>query len=278
MINHILVKHNLAILFLGLLLSFPVNAWLIHADFESGSVGTKAEGSPDSFSFAAGDTKYVDTPTFSGKQAASVYIEEGQTGFGTWGGGISFPEALGEGDEIWFQVSVFYPAGWDFSCGGCTEGMKFMRVHTQSSGGANEGYLSTLIKGDTTSGYISVNTEVVSSGFDFSRGLGSNITRDRWHTFEMYIKFSSDPNIGRYRVWQNGALINDQGVATLRSSSSTSNLVYVYTYWNSGAPKTQTSYIDNIIITDTTPKLKDRNGYPFIGVVAPLNPSSVHIE
>ncbi len=270
---------KLKILFLALSLSFslPCFAWKIHADFESGAVGTKAEGE-DAFSSVAGDSKYVLSPKYSGNQAASVTIEEGQTGYGKWGGGITFPADLGEGDEIWFQVHVFYPHGWDFSCGGCTEGMKFMRINTKSSSGSNEGYHTILIKGDATTGLISVNTEVVSDGFSYSRGLGTNITRNQWHTFEMYIKFSSDPSLGKYRVWQNGTLINEQTVATLRTSQSTSGLVYIYTYWNNGAPKTQTSYIDDIIITNTTPELKDANGYPFIGVIAPKHPPQVQIN
>ena len=76
-------------------------------------------------------------------------------------GSFNFPTELKEGDQVWFRVNVYYPTGWDFDCSGCTEGMKFMRIHTRSSSGANEGYVHTYIQGeDGIPGQLVAGTEV----------------------------------------------------------------------------------------------------------------------
>ncbi len=96
-------------------LSSPVFAWVLSAGFEGGTLGTKAESpNPDAFMTVAGDSQYVDLPVLTGSQAGSVSIEQGETAFGLWGGGFTFPTLLREGDEIWFRVNVYYPEGWDF--------------------------------------------------------------------------------------------------------------------------------------------------------------------
>lgn len=263
-------------------------AWTIKADFEDGVIGTKAESPTDGFHDTAGHSRIVGSPVLSGHQAASVTATKGKTGFGVWGGGFNFPTPLHEGDEIWYRVNTYYPSGWDFSCGGCTEGMKFMRIHTRSATRQNEGYIHTFIKSDDSNGnninlgHIKPSTEVNDPYFTFVKPLGPEITRDRWHTFEMYVKFSSNkttPN-GIYRVWMDGDLIYENThYPTLVSPTSDSNKAYLYTYWNNGAPKTQTSYVDDVIITNEVPGRKDAAGNPYIGVgpsiyIAPPNPPS----
>ena len=71
---------------------------------------------------------------------------------------------LGEGDELWVRVYVYYPSGFTFRCG-CTQGMKFLRIHTRSSSGNNEGYHSILVKGGETGGLYHISTEVMGNEF-----------------------------------------------------------------------------------------------------------------
>lgn len=266
------------ILFLfSFLFSISAYAWEIKADFESGSIGNTASGTvtpiakADAFHSAADDSKYVASPVLSGNQAGSVTIKKGENGFGKWGGAFNFPSTLKQGDSVWFRVNVYYPNGWSFDCGGCTLGMKFMRVH------AGEGYQTILINGGTSGGKISVTSEINANEFeknnagpdwrnDQRRNLGFDAPREQWITYEMQIKFHSVAGQGIYRVWQNGSLIfEDLKTATLATPTSTSKFVYLYTYWNNGAPKTQTSYVDDITITNVTPATKDNKGNPFIG-------------
>jgi len=266
-------------------LSSPAFAWVISAGFEGGVLGTRAQSpNPDAFLDNAGDSTYVDSPVLTGSQAGSVSINQGETGFGLWGGSFGFPSDLGEGDELWFRVNVYYPEGWDFGCGGCTEGMKFMRVATKEadtatgSPGNNEGAQTILLQGGATGGLLNANTEVNTSAFFTNngpwpyvaaRGLGDPIPRDQWQTYEMYFKFSSVENEGIYRVWQDENLIfEDLQTATLRSATSVADLVHLYTYWNNGAPQTQTSYVDDILITNEMPSNTDGFGNPMIGAPA----------
>ncbi len=263
-------------------------AWEITADFEGGTIGEKAE-SPnyDAFGIAAGNSKYASSPAISGSQSASVFAKQGSTGFGVWGGGFDFPQDLKEGDTIWARLNVYYPSGWTFDCSPCTQGVKFMRIHTKSSGGSNEGYHSNLIKGGSTGGLITADSEVNGSPFWINnnngaglRNLGTPAGRNQWITYEMQIKFHSKTNQGIYRIWQDGNLIfEDLKTATLRSSTSSADLIYIYSYWNNGAPKDQTSYIDDIVITNEIPGRTDSNGNSYIGVgpsiyISPPNPPS----
>jgi hypothetical protein len=263
----------------------PGDGWTITADFESGNPGDNAQlpTTADAFHGTADDSKIVSSPVYSGSQAGSCSIVAGDQGFGRWGGAWNFPEQLGQGDEVRWRVRVFYPAGWTFAAGG--EGMKFMRIHVRSSGGANEGYHSTLIKGGSTGGLINVNTEVDTTFWDNNpiwpendpnspRGLGTPAARDQWITYEMQIKFHSEANQGIYRVWQDGILIfEDLLTPTLRSASSTSDFVYFYTYWNGlvnpddGSTATQTCYVDDVVITSSVPAAIDAAGNAFIGLL-----------
>ena len=261
------------------LFSTQTIAWTISADFEnpSATANTIANSpNPDSFHDAAGRSRYADTPALSGSQSGSVLATKDETGFGVWGGAFDTPN-LTEGDEVWYRVNVYYPTGWDFSCKGCNQGMKFMRIATQSATGNGEGYIDSYIKGGSTGGTITADSEVDNGFYSTGKtnadifGLGTPITRDQWHTFEMYVKFSSVQGQAIYRIWQDGNLIfEDLSAGTLFSPSSKANKALLYTYWNEGAPRTQTSYVDDIVITNEVPGRKDANGNPFIGVGASI--------
>lgn len=265
-----------------------VAAWTITADFENGAPGAIAQAptTADAFHGQAGDSKIISTPVFSGVQAASVTATKGESGFGTWGGGIEFPSDLKQGDEVWFRVVVRYPDGWTFGCNSCTEGMKFMRLHVASSSGSNRGYIHTFIrKNNDGEDHLLVSTEINNKNSspagnslqdnypaNFDRAdFSPKIERDRWYTFEMYVKFAADGS-GAYRLWQDGELVFEADhYQSLISSTDKSDRVYIYTYWNNGVnkdggpPQTQTAYIDDIIITSDTPANVDSQGNPYIG-------------
>ncbi len=272
------MKHTISLAILLTLFTTPAFSWVITADFEEGNVGNNAQlpTTQDAFHGTADNSKIAGSPVYSGSQSASVLALAGETGFGRWGGSFDFPD-LKQGDQIWWKVNVFYPSGWDFTSRS-GEGMKFMRIHTRSAGNANEGYHHTFIDGGSTGGTLNIGTEVDTSFWDnnpiwpendpnYPRDLGASVERDQWITYEMQIKFHSEANQGIYRVWQDGILIfEDLKTPTLRSSTSSSDFVYFYTYWNDGAPKTQTSYVDGIVLTNEIPSKKDAHGNPFIGV------------
>ena len=105
------------ILYALLFFTTQAHAWVINADFENGAVGSgEAQGS-NAFSDAFSNTIYTNKLAHGGSLAAVTSITEGQTGFGQWGGKLRFPKVLVEGDQIWFRVWLYYPAGFDFTTG-----------------------------------------------------------------------------------------------------------------------------------------------------------------
>jgi hypothetical protein len=246
-------------------------AWTVTAGFEGGTAGQPSEDGPNGFDSTADDSRYVDSPVFTGSLASSVSIKKGQTGYGDWGGALTFPSKLKEGDELWMRLYVYFPGGWDFSCG-CVQGMKFTRVHVASASGSNEGYLSSLIKGASTGGKLVMDSEVGGSTFsgntdrDLRHEIGAEFPRDGWVAIEKYIKFSSVPGRAIFRFWQDGNLIfEDKLTPTLGSSGSYSDFFYLFTYWNNGAPRNQTAYVDDIVLTNETPSGVDAHGNHFLG-------------
>jgi len=209
---------------------------------------------------------YSDTaPSINGTQVAVASIERGDQGFGRWGGAFDFPD-LSEGQEIWFRVFIYYPIGFDFTISRGV-GLKTLRIHTASSTGSNEGYfdmLSNGIKG------ITVGSEITSDFFENNarwKAIGSPIITGRYHAYEQYVKFSSEPGKGIYRVWQDGKLVfEDTQTKTMRSTTSVSDFIYIWSYWNGNAPKSQEAYLDYVVITNETPVTKDKNGNPYIGL------------
>jgi hypothetical protein len=262
------------------LFSCHAHAWTIDSNFNSGSIGTKADGA-DGFTGAFKNSLYSDKFVNSGKGSAQLTITEGSKGFGEFGGEYKFPKVLREGDEVWIRVWAYFPTGFSFSCGGCSQGVKYIRIHTASESGSNEGYHSILLKDSA----VEVDSEVTGKTFHSNnvgkKTVGEKNTTGTWHAYEMYIRFSATPGKGVYRVWQNGNLVfEDTTTNTLKSSTSKADLIYLFSYWNNGAPKTQSAFVDEIIVTSVKPSETDSEGNPFIGVgnfkpIAPPSPPSL---
>ena len=277
-------------LLLLLIFSNQVYAWTIEAQFENGTPGEKAMlPNLDAFYSHANDSKYTNTIKLSGNQSGSVTTVGGDTsgGFGNWGGGWKFPSNLHKDDEIWFRTWVYYPAGWSFECGGCSEGMKFMRIHVGSESGGHVGYHHNYINSggrlfigggvSDAAGNTVFNTYPVWTDPTLRGAAGEDVGPDfpgvakvtlgEWHAFEQYIKFDPAPGKGVRRTWYDGKLVfEDTLTGTMRSSSDVADLIYIWTYWNNGAPKTQTAYIDDVIITSDRPNNTDSFGNPYIGI------------
>ncbi len=289
-----------------LIFSSQVNAWKIEANFENGTPGAKAMlPNNDAFHSHANDSKYTNAIKHSGSQSGSVSIEEGKKGFGDWGGAWKFPNEFKQGDEIWFRAWVYFPAGWSFSCNGCSEGMKFMRIHVASKSGGHVGYHHNYIG---TGGRLFIGGEVKDSAgnsvFDTYpvwtdgtlRGAPgedvapsypgvAKVTLGTWHAFEQYIKFDSTPGKGVSRTWFDGKLVfEDTKTGTMHSSTDVSDVIYIWTYWNNNAPKTQTAFIDDVIVTNEKPSNSDNFGNPYIGtggvkfISPPKPPNSIFSE
>ncbi len=259
------MKSALSLMFC-LFFSTNVVAWTINADFEVSAPGTPASG-VDGFSDSFYSLHSSSAPSVKGSQAAVASIRAGREGFGEWGGAFDFPDLV-EGDEIWFRVFIYYPVGFDFTAPGGI-GLKTLRIHTKSLSGSNEGYFDMLSNG---AGGVTVASEITADFFannaeDNWKSIGVPIVTGSYHAYEQYVKFSSVPGNGIYRVWQDGTLVFEDTVTkTLKTSTSISDFIYVWSYWNGKAPKDQEAYLDHVVITSETPATVDSDGHPFIGL------------
>ena len=260
----------------GLLFSAHTHAWTINADFDRGTAGTKAQGS-DAFTEGFRDSKYTKVRSVSGNQGLEMWIEEGDQGFGRWGGKFMFPAKLHDGDEIWYRVYLYFPGSFSFDKGSAP-GLKTMRIGTAKSDTTKrEGHLDVLIGNNG----LVMGSEQQNGFYDNNPSwsdIGDPMAKGSWQTVEHYIKFSATPGKGIRRMWRNGVLeFEDTVTATLRTATSVADYAFLFSYWNNNAPQSQYAYADEIILTSDQPSNKDSNGNPFVGIgdfssIAPPNP------
>lgn len=260
------ISNYLVVLFLGF---FCVNAsaWTIHAGFDSGVLGAKAEKTDDSFSGAAGRSIYSNETAISG-HSAKLHIEKGETGWGRWGGEFMFPEKVVRGETLWYLVHVYFPENFDHYAYGEGNRLKFMRITTRSYDNRNHGAIDFLIdmKG-------SINPfKWIYEGKNRWSDVGEPddmIVKGKWESYQVQVTFDKIPldsgGKAESRIWKNGVLlkhITDR--TTLKENTSYANRALLFTYWNGGAPKTQSLYVDEITITNETPNWTDAFGTPLI--------------
>lgn len=242
----------------------PTAGWTLKSNFDDGVTGTKAE-SPTGITEAFSLTVISADRSFSGKKSAKMGIKQGTDGWGDWGGILSHTKKCVEGDELWFRVRSFFPTNF---VPVAFPRLKFLRVHTA------EGHIDLYI---LPNGGFAYNNEI--TGFSTAENnttgkpspFGDPIQKDVWETYEMYIKFHSQPGKGTYRVWKNGKkMYEDMTQKTLSSTLSYSEHSNIFTYWNSysngGAPATQFMYMDDVVLTTSTPSERDEFGNPMIGI------------
>lgn len=237
-------------------------AWTQVGDFEGGVVGQPANGATG-MNEAFSKSSISSDRAFDGTKSAKMGIDAGTTGSSSWGGIMYHPVNLYEGSEVWFRVSTNFPASFNLTG---NPRLKFLRVHTLSSAGGNDGYLDLYI---LPQGGFSHDNEL--TGISTIEGVGGApfgkaIVKDVWESYEVYVKFSAQPGNGIFRAWQNGKLIYENKIQrTLSSSSSWSDRAHLFTYWNGNAPQTQSMYVDDVIITSDRPSCQDENGNYMIG-------------
>lgn len=233
--------------------------WTLVADFEGGVVGQKANG-PRGLSEAFGKSIIASSPVIDGSRSAQMGIDASSDGSTQWGGIMNHPVNLQEGSELWFRVSTYFPA--NFIATGQPR-LKFLRSHTL------QGHIDLYI---LPGGGFSHDNEItsVSTAENIQTGaatpFGSPLKKGVWETYEVYIKFHSQPGNAAYRVWQNGKMIYENTAQkTLSTPASVSGHSNIFTYWNGGAPQTQSMYVDDVIMTTERPSCQDDNGNYMIG-------------
>lgn len=263
-------------------------AWRLDMNFNDGVHGTVARGDLGGGAFTSpGSGSYYTTEiSYEGGMAVELNVQEGCTCYGVWGGTIRHPQHLRKGDELWFRVRTYMPTGFNWDSYAEGSHLKFIRFHTQSPDGNNEGYNDWYINRKDAAADVS-------HKFIFEGGQGWTTAADKsqfpvlgvWETYEMYVKFDNVPVAlgggARIRLWKNGILLKDiTDKETLKSADSVSDRTHLFTYWNGGAPKTQKMYVDDMVLTSDRPAALDARGNAYVGADAILSsaPSAPMLE
>jgi hypothetical protein len=214
---------------------------------------------------------------YSGNHSAKLPVSAGTDGWGSFGGVFMFPQALQRGQEAWFRVRVYWPSGFDYTAPGAGGRLKFLRLHTATSGGSNIGYDDIYINSPGSSPQFQYIYETVDQWVPLG-GSAEQIKFNTWETYEFYVKFDTVPvsqgGQGRVRFWKNGNLVRDiSDKVTLSQSTGKIDSALLFTYWNGNAPRTQSLYVDDIVVTSDTPSARDAQGNAYIGMGAGGGPS-----
>ncbi|WP_196159518.1 hypothetical protein [Reinekea sp. G2M2-21] len=261
------MKKQLAIAFIQSMLCMPVYAWTINADFDDGNLGARADQGNDGFHGDGSETLYSNAQKLKGN-SASISIEQGEEGFGSWGGAFNFPEALGKGDTLWLQVHAYYPKGYDnysYSAGGR---LKFLRIHTVDSSGSHCCYNDIYWEGSDSSTPLAFIFEGQDEWKQIG-GMDDHINFDVWESYQIVTTFDTIPvdqgGLAEVRFYKNDQLIGKvTDSKTLNADNHTADFTFLFTYWNGGSPKTQTMWVDEITLTNETPPTLDSEGKPYL--------------
>jgi hypothetical protein len=188
--------------------------------------------------------------------SAKLTVQGGTDGFGLWGGIIRFPQKVREGDDLWIQLYIFMPTDFVVLTPG-NGSLKFLRIRTTTSAGANAGFNDIQIQDD---GNWESEFRMIKERQDrwFNFGAVGSFPKGQWHRITANLSISSVPSSAggrsRVRVWQNGILLVDEPrMQTLSTSTDVADALYLFTYWNGNAPKTQSLWVDQLRIANGLP-------------------------
>lgn len=168
-----------------------------------------------------------------------------------------------------FQVMVKFPTGWDFTAGGSH--LKFLRIHTQTAALANIGYLDIYVNdSDRALWFIYEGVliwKLATAGYE--------LRYDEWETIEFRVVLDTVPygsgGQARSTVWiQRGnnfvKIIDVTDQATMQNTTDLCDQFNLFTYWNGGAPKTQSMSVQRVIVeTDQSKLFAIADGMKIIG-------------
>lgn len=282
------------------------HAFTLKMSGDGGEVGQKAEsgtcqiGEEAAFTGIAGDTVYTDEKAYSGSRSLKMTVQEGSTGFGSLGGAIRFTNCthvegrnLVKGDELWIRTRLWFPEDFEFHTEGRNKFFRFRAHHLDEFGSEkSEGYNDLYINGHPEETNFTPFHFIFEGSPEWYKmgSIDTYFDLGSWNTVEMYLKLDnlkeSEGGDARVRVWFDGELIGDTGERrTLKQTDSYLKWFYLFTWWgNSGAHKTQSFYVDDLMLTTDQPMAVDSEGNRYIGlgepqtVSLPQPPASIAIE
>ncbi len=253
-----IIRLFLSTLLVTVLLPLNSYAWDLTRNFNSGKIGDNADHVPDGFDEAGGYSFYSDEQVAEGRAAAILNTVNGSPGWARWGGVIKFPTKLYAGDELWFQIWLYVPS--DFQLTTDQGSLKFIRFKGTRADGDGDGMIDIQLRdqGSGKEAFRMLREGAIDDGWIYF-GNSSDFKRDKWHKFNVHVVVDhiAQSNGGRsfVRVWFNDELVVDaRSMRTLASEGAYLDYLYLFTYWNGGAPKAQHLWVDDIRIASKQPE------------------------
>ncbi len=227
--------------------------WELLRDFNAGPSGSSTSNVADGFSGDASASVYTTEQVYAGAYSCKMTITAGTGGTGAWGGRVNFPTTLVKGDTLWYQHYYYMPDAYVIETD--PNWLKYLRFLTKNSGGTSIGYLDLYLNDDdagtpaTTYRWIYEPQSVWTT-----TGPNRRFLRDQWVRQTVRVDISdvtiASGGTGRVRFWENGTLLTDSTtLKTLDTATDYYEHFLLHTYWNNGnAPRTQSSYVDDIRI------------------------------
>lgn len=236
--------------------------WKIDVNFNKGKIGEKADNGRDGFDGAGGRSLYTKEKTLN-KNAAKLQIKKNETGWGNWGGYITFPKSY-RGETIWLLIHTYMPSNFDHHAYGEGNRLKFLRIHTSTSTGEHIGYNDLYFEMKNKKNPFAYIYEGEGKWTQIGTKKDSP-AKEIWESYEFSITLDSvsvkNGGLARIKIWKNSVLLKDiTDRITLKYSDAYADRALIFTYWNGGAPKDQFMYVDEIVITNQKPNYKDKDG------------------
>lgn len=258
---------------------------LKYVSYTGGTNGANVSGA----NFSAYGTCKYSNAVVEGSDTTSMAlsINAGQTAHG-----FAYMDPVNEaacpkkGDTLWVSVRMFRPTGYSNQSSGAGSHLKFFRIRTYNTGGGNgansPGYDDVyLASSGSSSGGSSGSWQSFYEGtsiWNQITGPGNEPVNNVWETYDWEVVFDNVAQAsggqGRIRFWRNKILLGEVSRTTLTNATAFGQEVHYSTYWNGGAPQTQTMYINKVAIAikkaggrdDSSYLTTDSSGRPLIAV------------
>ena len=246
----------------------PLNsyAWELSRNFNSARIGEKADHAIDGFDEAGGHSFYSKTQVAEGNSAAILNVEKGITGWATWGGVIKFPSNLYAGDELWYQMYIYIPSSFRIKTDqGSLKFIRFKGMY-QGADGKPQGDgmvdIQILDEGSSNNAFRMIKERAFEGGWKYF-GRAEDFQKDRWHKVSVHLTVGHVPvaegGQSSVKIWLNDELVTDEkSMKTLAVKGAYLDYLYLFTYWNGGAPQDQYLWVDDIRIASTKPEWAKR--------------------
>jgi hypothetical protein len=235
--------------------------------------------SATNFQQAEGTIQVDNAQAYAGTQSIRFDALSTSSNFGTQLLGISSNPL--EGKETWFQFKIRFPTGFNFLCSSCSNLLKFIRLRIRPAGTTllgNEWMIGVGGTGDFADLQLyKANEWWQNPPGNYAFGPQAPFVADKWHVITIHHIWSSDPNIARERFWMTGSpsgesmtlLLDtwdspDTKIANLQTPSGTGGNIFLFSFWNGGAPQNQSCWVDGIVTSDEVNPFPLTGGIPDI--------------